>query len=298
MYRLFFTLLLLLNSVFLYAAEPALPTLSARITDLTGTLSATQRQQLEGQLAALEAHKGAQIAALMIPTTGDDTIESYAVRTFEQWKLGRRNIDDGLLLVIAKDDRRLRIEVGYGLEGVITDLQSGQIINEQIVPHFQQNDYFGGIQAGLNSLTALIEGEELPPVQPPQNDVLPVDQRTLLIWGGALVLVPLLGRLAPVQWMRRRSLGRYAICSMIVGGLLFLYGLFPAMDTDQASQTGTQFFIMSLLIYPFFLMPVNILMAILASLFNSGGRGGGGLGGGGFRGGGGGSGGGGASGRW
>ncbi len=108
---------LLLASLVAWADVPPIPALTARVTDLTATLSGDQRQHLEQQLAALEAKSGAQLAVLLVPTTGDDSIEEYAVRTFEKWKLGQKKVDDGVLLLVAKNDRTLRIEVGYGLEG-------------------------------------------------------------------------------------------------------------------------------------------------------------------------------------
>lgn len=132
---------LLLASLVAWADVPPIPALTARVTDLTATLSGDQRQHLEQQLAALEAKNGAQLAVLLVPTTGDDSIEEYAVRTFEKWKLGQKKVDDGVLLLVAKNDRTLRIEVGYGLEGAITDVQAGRIISERITPQFRQGNF-------------------------------------------------------------------------------------------------------------------------------------------------------------
>ncbi len=153
---------LLLASLVAWADVPPIPALTARVTDLTATLSGDQRQHLEQQLAALEAKSGAQLAVLLVPTTGDDSIEEYAVRTFEKWKLGQKKVDDGVLLLVAKNDRTLRIEVGYGLEGAITDVQAGRIISEQITPQFRQGNFYGGIQAGVDSLVQLIDAEKNP----------------------------------------------------------------------------------------------------------------------------------------
>ncbi len=144
------------------SAEPAVPALQERVTDTTGTLDAQTIESLTRSLAALEAEKGAQIAVLMIPTTGTESIDQYAVRAFEQWKLGRERVDDGILFVVAKDDRRMRIEVGYGLEGAVPDLLAGRIIREQVAPRFQQGDFAGGVTAGVNSLIGLVQGEDLP----------------------------------------------------------------------------------------------------------------------------------------
>ncbi|MGH8737364.1 MAG: TPM domain-containing protein, partial [Burkholderiales bacterium] len=143
-------------------AEVAVPVLAARVTDLTGTLSAQQKSALESRLAAFEAKKGSQIAVLMVPTTKPETIEQYSIRVAEQWKLGRKGVDDGVLLVVAKDDHALRIEVGYGLEGVIPDAIAWRVINEIIVPRFRAGDYAGGVDAGVEALMGLVHGEPLP----------------------------------------------------------------------------------------------------------------------------------------
>ncbi|WP_460478291.1 TPM domain-containing protein [Bordetella muralis] len=143
-------------------APVGVPTLQARVTDLTGTLDTARRQGLEQRLAALEQRKGAQVAVLIVPTTAPDTIEQYATRVFDAWKLGRKGTDDGVLLIMAKNDRTLRIEVGYGLEGAIPDAIAGRIIREQIVPRLQAGDYAGGIEAGVAAIEKLVDGEALP----------------------------------------------------------------------------------------------------------------------------------------
>ena len=145
-----------------------IPRLSARVTDLTGTLTAEQQSALEQKLAAFEAAKGAQLAVLIVPTTKPEEIEQYSIRVVEQWKLGRgtvngKRVDDGALLIIAKDDHRIRIEVGYGLEGVLTDAMSNRIIAETITPAFREGNFYGGIDGGLDQMMKLVEGEALPP---------------------------------------------------------------------------------------------------------------------------------------
>ena len=150
----------------LFAAEGDLqpiPPLTARVTDLTSTLDASQKQTLETELAALEQRKGAQIAVLIVPTTEPEDIAQYAIRVFDQWKLGRKNIDDGVLLIVAKDDHRVRIEVARGLEAAIPDAASARIIREYITPRFRAGDFFGGIHDATGALTKLVDGEELPP---------------------------------------------------------------------------------------------------------------------------------------
>ncbi|MDN5753304.1 MAG: YgcG family protein, partial [Nitrosospira sp.] len=153
----------LLFSVSLPAAEVAVPPLTSRITDLTGTLSANETAQLEQKLTAFEAKKGSQIAVLMVPTTQPETIEQYSIRVAEAWKLGRKGVDDGVLLVLAKRDRGLRIEVGYGLEGVLPDAMAKRIVDEIMVPKLRQADFAGGIDAGIERVMGVIEGEPLPP---------------------------------------------------------------------------------------------------------------------------------------
>jgi uncharacterized protein len=139
-----------------------IPKLTARVTDLTGTLTAEQQSMLEEKLAAFEARKGAQIAVLVVPTTEPEEIAQYSIRVVDQWKLGRQNIDDGALLIVAKNDRDLRIEVGKGLEGALPDLTAHRIISETIIPLLRQGDFYGGINAGLDQMIRVIDGEPLP----------------------------------------------------------------------------------------------------------------------------------------
>ncbi|NYT64384.1 YgcG family protein [Alcaligenaceae bacterium] len=162
-YGLFAVVLLALSVSVVQAAPVPIPAFTGWVVDQTNTLDANTKAALEQRLAALEKTKGAQVAVLVVPTTGEDSIDSYAVRAFEQWRLGRKSVDDGILLVIAKDDRKLRIETGYGLEGAVTDLLAGRIIREQITPRFRADDYAGGIVAGVDSLVTLVNGEDLPP---------------------------------------------------------------------------------------------------------------------------------------
>ncbi|MET0225912.1 MAG: YgcG family protein [Dokdonella sp.] len=140
-----------------------IPPLTARVTDLTDTLDAQQKQTLEGELAALEQRKGSQLGVLMVSTTQPEDIAQYATRVFDAWKLGRKNVDDGALLIVAKNDRRVRIEVARGLEGAIPDAAAARIIREYVTPKFRANDYYGGIHDATDALTKLIDGEQLPP---------------------------------------------------------------------------------------------------------------------------------------
>ncbi|HEY6943395.1 TPM domain-containing protein [Dokdonella sp.] len=141
----------------------AIPALTARVSDYTGTLDATQRQSLEDELAALEKAKGAQVGVLIVPTTQPEDIAQYGIRVGDAWKLGRKGTDDGVILIVAKDDRRVRIEVGRGLEGAIPDAAAARIIREYIAPRFRANDYYGGVHDALGALTKLVNDEPLPP---------------------------------------------------------------------------------------------------------------------------------------
>ena len=142
-------MLLLFATSMAHAAPVAIPELKNRVTDLTQTLSVDQQSQLEQKLAVFEQKKGSQIVVLMVPSTEPEDIAQFAIRVAEKWQIGRKKIDDGLLLIVAKQDRKLRIEVGYGLEGAIPDLTAKRVISEIISPQFKQGDYFGGLNAGL-----------------------------------------------------------------------------------------------------------------------------------------------------
>ena len=139
-------------------ADVAVPVLTARVTDLTGTLNTSQRNKLEGELQAIETRSSSQIAILMVPTTQPESIEQYAIRVVDAWKLGQKGKDNGLLLLVAKNDRKVRIEVGYGLEGVIPDAIARRVIDERITPRFKQGDFAGGLMTGIEQLASLIEG--------------------------------------------------------------------------------------------------------------------------------------------
>lgn len=269
------------------ASEVPVPALAERVTDLTGTLSAAQREALDQELAALQARRGAQLAVLIVPTTGAESIEQFATRVFEQWRLGRGKIDDGVLFVVAKEDRALRIEVGYGLEGAIPDAVAARLIREQVVPQFQQGDYDAGIQAGVHALIGLIDGEPLPA---PAATGRPSADSMGSVWdafleAGLFMLVVLVAAPPLIGGVFAGLAAGFISGSLLVGlgaaagvtalsWLLGLTGIKRALKRGGRGGPGGGF-----------------------GGGRSGGRSGG-FGGGGFRGGGGRSGGGGASGRW
>src|SRR5260370_39913971 len=151
--------LVLLFSVTLAGAEVAVPPLAAQVTDLTGTLSGGAVGRIESKLAALEAKKGSQLAVLILPTTQPEEIEQYGIRVGDAWKLGRKGVDDGAILIVAKQDRRVRIEVGRGLEGALPDAIANRIVTETIAPHFKLGDFDGRVEAGAGRGSAGGEGE-------------------------------------------------------------------------------------------------------------------------------------------
>jgi len=262
-------------------AEVAVPVLKAHVTDLTNTLTPSQVANLEQQLSDFEKRKGSQIAVLIVPTTAPEAIEQYGIRVAEAWKLGRKGVDDGVLLLVAKNDRALRIEVGYGLEGVIPDAIAKRVIAETIVPHFQQNDFAAGIQAGVDQLIKLIDGEPLPPVKAKaqNNNSDPLGLLFIAVVGAAFI-----------GQVLRAIFGRFlgsGLAAAAVGSL----GWLMLGSALMASLAG---------VLVFLVVFSGINLGRGGGGFGGGGFGGGGFGGGsgGFGGGGGGFGGGGASGRW
>lgn len=270
----------------LAAAQAPVPKLEARITDRTGTLTREQNAALERMLQAFEDRKGSQIAVLMVATTAPEPIEQYALRAAEQWKIGRKNVDDGALLVVAKDDRALRIEVGYGLEGALTDAAAKRIISDVIVPRFREGDFFGGLSAGLDRMMRVIDGEPLPEparARPGAQGLGSVAPALLMIaLAASMILRAVLGRLLGAAV----ASGAVGVLAWLVAGTLvvaIIAGLI-AFFLTLAGGAGR-----------------GLRYGSRHGGFGGirgGGFGGGGFGGGGFRGGGGGFGGGGASGRW
>ena len=289
----------LLAACLLAAAAPLaaqslqpIPKLEARVTDLTGTLTAGEQADLEQQLASFEARKGAQVAVLIVATTQPEEIEQYSIRVVDAWKLGRGKVDDGVLVLLAKDDHTTRIEVGRGLEGALTDVTSNRIIDETMIPLFRQGQYAAGINAGVTQIMKVIDGEPLPPPDASwkKGGAGNIGQFLPLLFFGCVVASSILraifgrvggaaatgGLLGFVAWL----LSKILLAGLGVGLVAFLLSLVfglrgPGWSTGGRGGLGGGF-----------------------GGFGGGGFGGGGFGGGGFSGGGGGFSGGGASGRW
>ena len=212
-----------------------IPPLTARVTDTTGTLDAAQKQTLESNLTALEQRKGAQLAVLIVPTTQPEEIAQYSIRVVDAWKLGRRNVDDGALLIVAKNDHRVRIEVGRGLEGAIPDAASARIIREYITPKFRAGDFYGGIADATDAMTKLIDGEPLPPPladdKRPRSDVNSMFNTFITVLFVAIWLRAMFGALPAGPRAGIVGLASGAV-AMFFGGVLVLAigcGLFGAL---------------------------------------------------------------------
>jgi uncharacterized protein len=240
-------LALMLCWAFAAFADVAVPPLTGRVVDKTATLSSSDIASLDQTLKDFEARKGSQVAVLIVPTTQPETIEQYSIRVAEAWKIGRKKIDDGAILVVAKDDRKLRIEVGYGLEGALTDVTAKRIIDEVITPKFRSGDFAGGVSDGVNRILRVVDGEPLPaPAQRQQNSGLlstldpfnPLLIFGLLFVGGVFrrIFGRLFGSLATgglaagLLWLIAASLALSAIGGLIV----FLV----AMLTDVMTSSG------------------------------------------------------------
>ena len=281
--RLFLLVLLLCGTA---QAEVDVPKLTQRVTDLTSTLDATQKQALETKLAAFESRKGSQIAVLLVPSTQPETIEQFGIRVVDAWKLGRKGVDDGVLLLIAKDDRKLRIEVGYGLEGALNDATAKRIVSEIIGPDFKRGEFYAGIDAGVDAIIKVVDGEPLPPPAPSTSSQSDngTDNFGQLIGAGFVIFM--MGNI-----ILRQMLGRLP-SGLIVGGVIGALAWVMLLSIGWAVAAALVAFVLSLLFG----------MGGSGSSFPSGWGGGGGWGSGGgggdFGGGGGGFGGGGASGDW
>ncbi|MBS0509514.1 MAG: YgcG family protein [Proteobacteria bacterium] len=278
-------------------AQPlrAVPALSARVIDETGTLSAAQQQALETQLAAIEQRHGSQVVVLMVPSTAPEDIAAFANRVGNTWKIGRKEVGDGVLVLVAKDDRRMRIEVAKALEGAIPDIAAARIIDDAMKPRFREGDFAGGLTAAVQQIGARIAGENLPlpettpPVRgTPQGD-LGWSDLAIFLFFGVMVAGPVL----------RRVLGQ-RLGGVVMGGGAGILAFVVTSSLLLAAGAA-----LAALLYTWLFAGRSVPLVGHGGGWTGGGRGGwgggsaGGLGGGGFGSGGGGDfGGGGASGDW
>jgi len=263
-------------------AEVPVPALTGHVVDQADTLTADQRASLEQTLTAFEARKGSQVAVLIVGTTAPEDIEQFSVRVAEQWKLGRKKIDDGAVLVVARQDRAVLIEVGYGLEGALTDIASKRIVSETILPQFRQGDFNAGITAGVAKMLQVIDGEPLPE---PARSAGRRSGGGLQQYGYLLLILAV-----TIGGVLRAVLGKVA-GPLATGGVVAVIAWFVVGALWAAVAAGVIALVVTLL------GGAGMLgRGLGGGYYMGGGRGG--SGGGGFSGGGGGFGGGGASGRW
>lgn len=251
-----FLFALLICWPFAASADVAVPPLTGRVVDQTATLSASDSDALTRRLKDLETRKGSQVAVLIVPTTQPETIEQFSIRVAEAWKIGRKKIDDGALLVVAKDDHKLRIEVGYGLEGALPDVTARRIIDEIIVPRFRTGDFAGGISDGVDRIIRVIDGEPLPKPTPEASHHVDPDMAFNLIFSpfgfiGFLAIAGisrgLFGRLlgsgvtagvvGAIFWLLLGSIALSAVFG-IVAFFLTMFGDAIMAASQQASRSG------------------------------------------------------------
>jgi len=264
--------ILLFVPVWLARAEIPVPKLTAHVQDSTGTLTVPEREALEAKLTSFEREKGSQVAVLLVPSLDGEAIEDFAGRVTDQWKLGRKGVDDGVLFVIAKQERKMRIHTGRGVQGTLTDALSRRIIADVVAPRFRTGDFAGGIDAGADAIMKAIEGEALPPPQAGTKRVArkvdTVSSYSDFLWM-AFFGVPIVGML--LRGIFGRALGAGATSGLTAFAAWLVFG-------------SVAFTVIAAILAFFFILFLG------SSAANRVGRGGwsGGMGGGGFGGGGGG----------
>ena len=276
---------LLLVSLCALAEDRPIPALTGRVVDETAALTAEQKRALEEKLQAFEQRKGSQIAVLITGTTFPEPIESFSIRVADSWKIGRKGVSDGILVVVAKSDRAMRLEVGYGLEGAIPDAMARRLIDEVFIPGFREGNFYEGLNAGIDRLIKVIDGEPLPEVS--RSSAESGNPRSIESYF-VLFMVATLG----IGGLLRRLLGPLP-AALVVGAGIGLLAWMIIAPILVALVAGIVAFVFTLF------GSGGLPGRIGGGGFGGGGFGGGGFGGGGgFSGGGGGFGGGGASGRW
>jgi len=225
-YKSFLNLVLILVFSGIYASSIGqdlvhVPEISTYVTDQTGTLDAQESQTLESKLQNLEETRGSQIIVLLIPSTYPEEIEQFGIRVADTLKIGRKGIDDGVILIVAKEDRRVRIEVGYGLEGAIPDAYAKRIIEQIIKPDFRDGQYFSGINHGVDALISLIEGEGLP-LPEARGGGETADQQAPFIFMLIIFMIVVLPIVKSILGNKMQSKGARIITFIIAFGLGWL----------------------------------------------------------------------------
>ena len=196
---------LLMTLAFVARAEPIpVPKLTGHVVDLTGTLSADERARVDAKLTEFEAKRGSQVVVLLVPSIGTEVIEDFSTRVTDAWQLGRKGVDDGVLFVIAKQERKMRVHTGRGVQGTLTDVLAKRIVADIVSPRFRTGDFAGGIDEAVDAIMKAIEGESLPlPPSKPRGKVSTVSSYGDFLWMafflvpvGAMVLRSLVGRFA------------------------------------------------------------------------------------------------------
>jgi uncharacterized protein len=254
--RLLLAAALVLGAALALAAGPdeiAVPKLTAHVVDQTGTLTTAERDSLDAKLAAFERERGSQVVVLLVPSIGTEPIEDFSTRVTDQWQLGRKGVDDGVLLAIAKQQRKIRIHTGRGVQGTLTDALSKRIVADIIAPRFRNGDFAGGIDAGVDGIIKAIEGEQLPlpEVRPSARKVDAVSSYSNFLFLGffivpivGMVLRALVGRLfgagltsgitALAAWFLFGSLA----FTVLAGILAFIFTVFSGTGLARGVRPG------------------------------------------------------------
>lgn len=236
------------------------PTLTARVIDQTQTLAEPERADLEAKLAAFEQRKGSQMVVLMVPTTQPEDIASYANRVGNAWKIGRKDVGDGILVIVAKNDRKMRIEVAKTLEGAVPDLAAIRIIDEEMKPRFRNNDFAGGLNAAVARLIGLVDGEALPAPSSGSDesagDGIDWENLAIFLFVGVFVAAPIV-----------RSVVGKKLGSVVMGGGIGVIAFFITTSIVIAVLAG------------FVALMVSLFSAVAATAPGRRGGGGGGFGG-------------------
>ncbi|OCQ54455.1 hypothetical protein Ppb6_00357 [Photorhabdus australis subsp. thailandensis] len=244
-------LYLVVGSVSAHTIE--VPLLTQRVMDVSQILTPDEHHHLTRQLENLETQTHVQMAVLILPTTGSDSIEQFATRVFEQWKLGSKEQNNGVLFLIALNDHRMRFEVGYGLEGELTDIQTGRILRNDVGPAFKQEDYYAGISLGINAITLLLNGQpisnevgDMGSVAANSGDIINIGSLKFVFWFLGMILLPNL------VFRRRTLFGRASMCGLTIAVSALLMDLMGAAPVSNFMSYFSVFLISTFILMMFF----------------------------------------------